>query len=103
LIDTSIRAIGSYFIGEGSCAVSNEASDKVRAIFITREDALVKAEGFLQEQSWGEEVDIITAKIIESNECINVLYHFKEGHAPESTIVCVEKIGGAVSHIPIGS
>ncbi|MCK5242667.1 hypothetical protein KAR34_09465 [bacterium] len=82
--------------------MSTDLNDKTRAIFITREDALQRAKVFLREQTWADEVNEQEVKIIESNECINVLFHYKETRAPQATIICVEKIGGVVSHISLG-
>ncbi len=72
------------------------------AEWISRDQALIKAKDFLRQQSWSHEFDEQTARVIESNECINVLFRYREPRKPPEILVSVEKIGGKVDVVKLG-
>ncbi|MBN1595566.1 hypothetical protein JW933_06535 [candidate division FCPU426 bacterium] len=69
---------------------------------ISRDKALAKAKAFLRAQAWGHECDEESAQVIESNECINILFPYKRPRKPQATIISVDKTGGAVTWIKLG-
>lgn len=70
--------------------------------WINRDEALELAKDFLKKQTWGNDCDEQSARVIESNECINILFRFKTQTRPAETIISVEKIGGKVEWVKLG-
>lgn len=70
--------------------------------WISRDEALIKAKDFLRQQTWSDEFDEQTARVIESNECINVLFRYRQPRKPPEILVSVEKIGGKVDLVRLG-
>lgn len=74
----------------------------VAAKLFTREEALETAVQFLHAQSWADDFDDKTARIIESNECINVLFRYKNPHKPPEILISIEKFGGKTEAVKLG-
>lgn len=72
------------------------------AKWVTRDEAVQKAIEFLRIQPWADDCDEKSARVIESNECINILFKFKLPQKPAETMISVEKIGGHVEWIKLG-
>lgn len=69
---------------------------------VTRDEAMVAALDYLHAQPWGDEFDEKPSRIVESNECINILFRYKEPHQPPEIIVSIEKNGGKAEAIKLG-
>jgi len=80
----------------------SDNKEAVGICLISREEALERATAFLRQQSWTQECDENSARVIESNECINILFKYREIRKPQETIISVDKIGGAVNWIKLG-
>lgn len=69
---------------------------------ISRDEALVKAKDFLSQQTWAAECDENSARVIESNEFINILFRFRETRKPQEIMIGVDKKTSAMEVIRLG-
>lgn len=68
---------------------------------ITREQAITLAKDCLRQQPSADEFEEASARVIESNECINVLFRYIQPHQPQEGMVSVEKLGGTAKWIKL--
>ncbi|MCD4813616.1 hypothetical protein K8S19_07990 [bacterium] len=69
---------------------------------ISRDEAVLKAKVFLKQQPWHAECDEATARVIESNEYVNILFRYRAVRKPQEIMIGVNKKDGGVEVIQLG-
>ncbi len=69
---------------------------------VSPNQAIAKAQEFLHQQSWAKDFDEKPSRVIESNECINILFRYAKPHQPPEGMVSVNKLDGALLWIKLG-
>lgn len=69
---------------------------------ITRDQAKEIAKSFLREQPNYHDFDENSARVIESNECINILFRYKQPRKPPEILISIEKKGGKAEAVKLG-